>query len=312
MKKEKIRNRRVADEMPLPMRKGKTLFVLSMVTVPILSFLVFYVYKNISSFTMAFQQISGFGDGHISYEFTLENFAMFFREIRRPDSIVGMAFINTLKYFVLGTFVIFPISYFISFFLYKKVWGHKVFRIIFFLTGIIPAVVLITIYKEIIAVQGPIYQMLEKFGYTMPSLLNRAETATGTIMAYVVWTGMAGSFILLVAAMNRIPEELRDALLIDGCGWFRELIQVVTPLIWPTTSTLIILSFIGIFSSSGPILLFNTPEYTWTISHWTYMQVTEGSYSFPSAVGLFLTGVTLPFVIVLMWVMQKLIPEVEY
>lgn len=311
MEKEKP-SKRQADEMPLPMRKGKTLFVLCMVTIPILSFLVFYVYKNISSFTMAFQQISGFSEGSINYEFTFDNFAMFFREMQRTDSIVGMAFINTLKYFVLGTFILFPIGYFISFFLYKKIWGHTVFRIIFFLTGIIPAVVLITIYREVIAVQGPIYQILENWGIEMPSLLNREETATGTIMAYVVWTGMASNFILLVAAMNRIPEELRDALAIDGCGWARELFQIVTPLIWPTTSTLIILSFIGIFNSSGPILLFNTPEYTWTISHWTYMQVTEGSYSFPSAVGLFLTAVTLPFVIVLMWVMQKLIPEVEY
>lgn len=300
--------------MPKSLQKGKVLFILAMVGVSVVGFLVFYVAKNINSILMAFQQIAGYDEeGKVTYKYTLDNFAMFFREMKYPDTQIFMAFRNTLKYFVLQTIIMFPVSYIISYFLYKRIWGHKVFRVIFFLTSIISSIVVITIYKSFIKVQGPLYIVMKNlFGYRIPSLLDSAKTATGTIMAYVLWTGLAGNFILLLGAMNRIPEELRDAMALDGCGWVRELFQMVTPLCWSTTSTLLILSFIGIFNASGPILLFNTPEYTWTIAHWMYMQVTTGSFSYPSAVGLFLTVVSLPIVLTLIWVMRRFFAEVEY
>lgn len=300
------------DTMPKSIAKGKYFFVFCMCFLAVAHLIVFYFGVNIKSILMAFQKVSFNDDGTTSQVWTMENFTRFFREFTYSDSVIPTAFLNTFKYFILSTFILFPISYFISYFLYKKVLGYKVFRVVFYLCGIVSSVVWVILYKSIIRIDGPLSTILyEWFGYEMPSLLTTDSTATGAIMGFMIWTGLAGNFILFTGAMNRIPGELMEVSKIDGCGWVRELFQLVTPLCWDTVGTLFILSFIGIFQASGPILLFNTGESTYTISYWIYLQVTQGSYSFPAAVGLFLTVVSIPIVLVIRALINR-VETVEY
>ena len=72
-------------------KKEKTIFLTAMLVIPIIHFLVFYLYINFSSFTLAFQDAQG--------GFTIDNFQYFFKELTASNGSVGLALKNTLLYF---------------------------------------------------------------------------------------------------------------------------------------------------------------------------------------------------------------------
>jgi len=294
--------------------KKNYLFCYAMISVAVINFIVFYVVKNINSILLAFKIVDHFDEfGFVHYRWGFDNFTFFFQELKNPDGDLVCAVINTLKYFSVNTFVIFPISYVIAFFLYKKIWGYRFFRVIFFLTTIVSSVVLVTIFKNII--RGPLPMIYTKLtGKEMPTLLKNEATATPTLIVYCIWTGLAGNFLLFQGAMNRIPEEINDAISIDGCGWVRELFVITIPLCWETISTLFVINLVGLFGASGPILLFNTGGQfkTWTLSYWIYEQVMGSSYNYPAAIGLFFSVISLPFILLVRFLLSKPFKDLEF
>ncbi|MFQ9736714.1 MAG: ABC transporter permease subunit [Christensenellaceae bacterium] len=113
------------------------------------------------------------------------------------------------------------------------------------------------LFANIVGVNGPVASLMQKIlGLErVPELLGQDEYALGTIVVYCIWTGFGTNLILLNGAMARIPAEVLEAARLDGAGRVRELFQIILPLTWPTLTTLITFTFIGIFTASGPILL---------------------------------------------------------
>ena len=224
-----------------------------------------------------------------------------------------MALENTMKYFLLGLIKV-PLAFVISYFLYKKIRGYKFFRTVFFMPSMVAPVIFVLIFKDIIKVGGPLYIILYRvFGYEMPNLLSNFDTATNTILFYTLWSGFGANLLIFVGAMNRIDNEILDAARIDGCGSFREFGSIIVPMCWETLTTMIMLCTINIFMSSGPILYFTGGDYgTNTLSYWIFDQVRDGTYYYPSAVGLFFTLIAIPIVLFLNWLMKKGGSRIEY
>ena len=302
-----------------PLNRGwrKNAFIVAMLVVPLTHFLIFWLIINLNSILLAFQSRDALGN--ITWGF--QNFEILIRWLKNDDPIMVQAIKNTLKYFSVNLFITIPLSLLISYFIYKKIFMYKVYRYIFFLPSIISAVVLSTLYKYIIAPGapgmpgGPIAELYELItGIDVPLFLQESATATNAIIIFVVLTGFGGNLVLFNGAMARIPEEVTDAAKLDGITMVREIFQIVIPFIWPTISTVITLATVGIFTASGPILLFTNGAFdTWTISFWIFYQVNNGaSPEFPSAIGLFFTAIALPIVFVVRWVMNKLDANLEY
>ncbi len=305
-----------SEQMPKPYRKGLAPFILAMLAVPVLWFIIFYVAVNFNSIIMAFKVIDGIGDdGRIKYIWGLDNFQRFFHEYKVAEYGIRVAFVNTIKYFSLNFFLIIPLTYFVSYFMYKKIFGYKFFRVLFYSPSIISGTAMVIIYKNIIGGYGPIYELVELFGGQLPALLTSHATATPTILVYCVWVGFGVNIVLYQGAMGRIPEDVIEAGKIDGISWWRELLNVVTPMVWPTISTTLVFALTGLFNSSGPILLFGTGGNfsTSTINYYIYQQVHDlAVYNYPAAIGVFFTVVSLPIVFGFRWLVNKIDPEVEY
>ena len=107
---------------------GKILFILFAVTIPIVNWLIFYVYTNASAIAMAFTNSVG--------AFSLDNFKRFFDEFSLPSSSIRIALRNTLITFAIQ-FAIFIPQVLVSYFIYKKVVGYRFFRIVFFLPAVL-------------------------------------------------------------------------------------------------------------------------------------------------------------------------------
>ena len=247
--------------MPKPFRKNMIPFIIGMLFIPVVWFIIFYLIVNINSILMAFKYIKGVDDnGRLIYAWGLENYKNMFKAFTSVGySELRVSLINTLKYFFLNFLIIIPLTYFVAYFLYKKVWGYKFFRVLFYLPSIISGVAMVIIFKNMITTYGPIYTLLKNlFNYEMPPLLTNAKYATNTIMVYCVWVGFGVNTVLYQGAMGRIPTEVIEAGKIEGITWWQELFYVVTPMVWPTLSTTLILAITQLFNTSGPILLFDT------------------------------------------------------
>ena len=286
---------------------GRTVFIVSMLAIPIVSWLVFWLYTNSSMIIMAFQSPMG--------EWTFQNFVTFWHELTAPKSDIGISLRNTFLYFGLNNLIMLPLGTLVAYFIYKKVWGYKFFRVAIFLTSIIPGVVMITCFKEMIKPWGPLASLGVPFPET--GLLANNATATPMVMFYCFWTGYASTMLLMCGAMSRIPTEVFEALKLDGCGPFREFTSFVVPLIWPTLSMQIIFNLTGLFNSSGPILLMTGGAYeTSTLNYWIFINTyrgtaASGAYNTVSATGLVFTIVALPLILLVRWLTEK-VEAVEY
>lgn len=299
-------------------KRGELIFLIAILAVPTIHWLVFWLYVNMSSFTLAFQTQMG--------EWSLINFSTFWDSLRSPyGDTVGRSIINTIKYWSTSIGIVFPLSIIIAYFIFKKIMFYKFFRIMFFFPSIITGIILVSVFSMVIAPNGLWDSILKVFGHSVPSwgYLNDDLTATTAIIIFTIWVGFGTNVILIGSAMARIPETVFEAAKIEGCGHFREIFQIVLPLIWPTLSTIILLSFTGFFAASGPILLFAPDGHagTTTLSFWIFKQVYGGgefgqiggtqNYGLVSATGLVFTVIWVPVILFIRWLFEKM-PAVEY
>ena len=284
----------------------KHVFIWTMLIIPIASWLVFWLFTNFKMILMAFQTPQG--------EWTANNFRAFWTDLTGPYSEILVSLRNTLLYFGLNTIIILPLGTLIAYFIYKKICGYKVFRVAIFLPAIIPQIVMVTSFTEMIKPGGPFTQL----GLTsLTGLLADQKTATPTVMFYCLWTGFPTIMLLMCGSMARIPTEMLEAAKLDGCGPFREFRSLVVPLIMPTLTTQIIFSLTGLLNASGPILLMTGgANNTSTLQYYIFINTVRGQntpdmYNRVSATGLAFTCVMLPLILLVKWLSDK-IETVEY
>ena len=245
---------------------------------------------------------------------TLDNFRSVFADLTATGSRLMIALRNTLIYYFVNLLVILPFSLFGAYFIYQKILGHRFFTIIFMIPMIVSTVVLVAIYKNMLGTGGPISVVYGWFGKDAPFFLYQEETATLMIVLFTVWTGFGLQLIMFSGAMSRIPDSVREYGKLEGVGFLQELWTVVLPMVWPTFSTVLMLSSIGMFSASGPVLLFSDGLYdTQTISYEIYSStIVSGKYNYAAAFGLLLTLASLPMFFLITF-LRRLVPDnVEY
>lgn len=291
-------------------KRQKAIFMISFLALPIINFLIFYVYVNFSSITMAFQK-TVYQDGQLVDVWTLDNFKMVFDQFFK-DTSGGLprATLNTLMIYAVGTFFIFPISLLMCYFIYKKIVGYRSFRFIAYLPHIITSAALVALFKYTVGKGGPLDAAATALGKTWVNPFTDETQAFTWILVYQIIFGFGGNLVVLGGAFQGINAEVLESGQLDGCNWFQELIFLIVPMIWPTISTMMILGLAGILGSTGPILAFTKGNYnTATLSFKIYEQVAGvngmSNLNYASAIGIIMTVVTFPLVMLVRHLMYS-------
>ncbi len=303
-------------------KRMDTIFIISILALPIAYFLVFWLYANLQSFAMAFQLPTG------EWDTEFINWQSVFGRFKEGELVEALG--NTFLYFV-KDLIFLPVHVVVAYFLFRKVPGHRVYQVILYLPGMISGIVYVTAFKEFLSADGPIGVLIQQcidapgwFGKwfssrvpEVPLFFKNSSYATPTILFYTIWLGWAGHMLLLGGAMARIPLEVLESARLDGVNTFQEIFIMIFPLLWNTLSTFIILQLTGIFSASGPILLFmgnSTQTYgTTTLGYWIFIKVKYDSsaYNEVAAMGLLLTVIGVPIILTIRKLIEK-IPTVDY
>ena len=289
-------------------------FLLFCVVPPVIIFLIFYVYVNLSSILMAFTDRHG--------TISCENFIRFWEALKLPGSDLRLAFKNTGLTFVV-LMATYPIKVLVSYFIYKKVPFSGFYRIVFFLPTIMFTVATNIIFSQIIGPSGEFAQAIGEWldlGYT-PELLNEARFANKVIILQLIWLGFPGDLILWGGTFARIPTDVLESGYIDGTTWWTEFTRIIVPLVWPTVTLQIVLLFCGFFGSTGNVYLLTRGDYgTETFNSWCYKYLIDSSggnyssnvYNYLSAVGLITTMIAMIIGIIIRKKMNETFQEVEF
>lgn len=301
--------------MRKPVNKTRVLFILSCVILPVLNFLVFYVYVNLSSFSMAFTDRNG--------AFSLDNFVRIFEELKEQDSPLQLGLKNTLLTFGI-TMVMYPFQVLVSYFIYKRIPLAGVYRFLFFIPTIIFSVAISMIFKQLILPEpGGIAEFVQgmlKLDY-IPDLLSETAYANWVVLLHMIWLSFPGDMIIWGGTFARIPQDVLEAGKLDGTNWWTEFTRVIVPMVWPTVSLQMVLKFCGIFGASGAVFLLTKGDYgTMTLSSWMYLQLynqtgnvgTSNVYNYLSAVGLLTTAIAIVISLIIRKITDKFFNEVEF
>lgn len=142
-------------------------------------------------------------------------------------------------------------SYILALFLNRKIRGEKVFRVIYYLPCLIPAVAGTLLWKDITRVNsGYINLILDFLGLPEYTFYENVETVFPTIILTSI-VGWGGNMVMWIAQMNNVPESLYESAKIDGANWLQQTVKITIPMTTPMIFYLLITGIIGALQVFG-------------------------------------------------------------
>src|SRR5699024_3520954 len=125
-------------------------------------------------------------------------------------------------------------SFAVALMLSSNIKGRGVFRSIFYLPSIIPAVASCMVWVWLLNQQyGLINTVLKSVGITPPAWIWSKDTVIPTLVMINMWN-TGGTMVIFLAGIMSVPKVYYEALEIDGGNAFHKLIYVTIPMVTPT------------------------------------------------------------------------------
>jgi len=143
-----------------------------------------------------------------------------------------------------------------------KLKGLRIFRTVFLLPIMVAPVVVGVIWRYLFnPTYGIVNYLLGLLGFENVSWLSQPGTALTAIILTDIWQWTPFVFLLLLAGLQNVPDQVIEASVVDGAGYFQRLFHVKLPLIKTTIALTIVLRLIDalralvvmfIMTSGGP------------------------------------------------------------
>lgn len=156
----------------------------------------------------------------------------------------GEAIGNTFFYAIVRVFVGLAISFLFAALLNRNIKFKKLFRVLIYVPAIIPIVGSAIVWKGLFDERFSFFNFL--LNYLGIGPVNWLGTnAMGSVLLMSVWCGIGPTMIIILAALQSVPNELLEAAKVDGANVFHRYVHIVLPMISPTILYILITGFIG-------------------------------------------------------------------
>lgn len=280
--KSEARSRRFAQ-----IKRDRALYILLL---PGILFFIIFKYTPMWGLAIAFknyQPILGFwGSEWVG----LENFRDFFSS---PDFIMILR--NTLVLSLMNIIFYFPMPIILALLLneLRKAAFKRLIQTIVYIPHFISMVIVASLtYVLFTPSGGAVNILVERFTGDTINFLGSTEWFRPLIIGQTIWKETGYGTIIFLAALAGVDQNLYEAAAIDGAGRFKQLIHITLPSIANVIVILLILrmghvldnGFEQIFLLTNALNrsvaeVFNTYVYT--------VGITQGAFSYSTAVGLF-------------------------
>lgn len=126
--------------------------------------------------------------------------------------------------------------------------GTTLMRLSFFMPTMLPMIAVANIWLFFYAPGiGLASQILGVFGLPSINFLGRTDTSLASMMFVAVWKEAGLFMIFYLAALQSVPTNLKDAAKLEGASSVRIFVDVVMPLLRPTTIFVAVNALINAF-----------------------------------------------------------------
>ena len=177
------------------------------------------------------------------------------------DPLFLIAVRNTVV-FTVGTVVpTVVISLVVAGVLNRKVKGIGIFRTIVFMPLAISSVVMAVVWQFVFNTDnGLLNIMLGWVGLGPVPWLVDPNWAMASLCIISVWRSVPFATVILLAAMQGVPETVYEAAKIDGAGEIRQFAFITVPLIRGAISFVVVISIIHAFQAFDVVYVLNGPN----------------------------------------------------
>ena len=303
---EKAKTRKLISN---PRKRSRTIFYICIMALPVLQFVIFYIFVNLNSFILAFKEFTD-EYGLVSRLAGFKNFVWAWKNFSGNLYMLR----NSLLQFLFTTAIGLTLAIIFSYYIYKKFFGASFFKFALFMPQIISSVVFVVLFKYLVT---NVYKVLS--GAEL-GLLDNDKTRLATVLFYNVWVSFGINVILFSGSMNEINTSIIESAQLDGANYVQELWHIVLPMIWPTLTQFTVVGVSAIFTNQMNLFSFLSRGGLDVASfgYYFYIQTLESTSSgsmlnYPqlSALGLLLTLIIMPVTILVRKCMEKFGPK-EY
>lgn len=301
-------------------KRKQNIFFATIVALPILQFCICYIYVNINSIILAFQEYA-VPDSGLGFEVTFAGISNF-KEAIELISIRPHMFKHSFLLFLCTTIVGLTLALLFSYYIYKQYPMHGVFRVVLFIPKILSAVVFCLLYKYIVNdVYKYIVETILKAG-PVQGILDNQDTKLAGLLFFSVWVSFGVSVLMFTGSMSGIDESIVESAQLDGANTIQEFFYISVPMVWPTFVSFLTIHIAGIFSDQMHVHTFygNNGDEMSTFGYYLYVQANKANYistdsspsfSVLSAMGAMITAVMMPTILGIRKVLRKYGPSVD-
>ncbi len=295
------------------LQRGSTIFYVALMAFPVIQFILFYIVVNFRSFGYAFMEITH--DTALNQtikEFSFKQFAHWFTDVADKVAFWESSKMSLLYYGV-SLFVGIPLGLLFSYYIFKKMPAHGIFRVLLFAPSVLSAIVTVTMYKFFVESAIPVLlNMPDGMG-----LLSNPDTGMSTIIFFNVWISFGTQILMYSGAMNGIDPSITEAAKLDGANPFVEFFQIILPLIFPTIQTFLVTGVASIFINQLNLVAFKglqaKPEFV-TVGYYLFKDAqaaTQARMPVLATYGVCLTVIAVPLTLLTRGALEKFGPSVD-
>lgn len=162
------------------------------------------------------------------------------------DERLARAFVNVLKYGLIIVPSVTVLGFLFALYVNQRWPLSSVARTMFYSPNVVSATVIGLVWVWMLDTQlGLINYYLGKIGIpNIPWLTSTQWSLIGVSMASV-WWDLGFTFVLFLAALQDVPNELKEAAAIDGANGIQVLWHIIVPIIRPVISLVVTLQLIA-------------------------------------------------------------------
>jgi raffinose/stachyose/melibiose transport system permease protein len=265
----------------------------------VIVFVTFVIVPVLMAGYYGFFEWSGFG---VPTEFVgLRNYELILTDAAFLEAMSHNGFILVMSLIMQG-----PVAIGIALLLNRKMRGRSIIRVLIFVPYVISEVIVAIGFSLMLHPTGAVNDVLNRLGLggLATDWLSDADVAIWTLMLILVWKYIGFAVILMLAGLQGIPDELREAAAIDGASYWQTQWHITLPLLAPTIRIWAFLSIIGslqVFDLVFVIWGQYVADTAGTSTMATYMVAngrTSGEYGYGSAVAVVIFLISLVIALV--------------
>lgn len=165
------------------------------------------------------------------------------------DPLFAKSLYNTLYLAAIGIPTSLFLSLVIAMLLNRKMRFQGVFRTIYFVPSVVPAVAVALLWRWFLNPDfGPVNQMLQAIGIAGPGWLADPTWSKPALVLTGLW-GVGGSMVIYLAGLQNVPVQLYEAADLDGANAWQRLRYVTLPMLSPVILFNLIMGIITSFQA---------------------------------------------------------------